>query len=249
MPDEPIFIDLADLAGVDAETYQAADRGDRQAQKVMLRKLLTKDASAAALTTGHWTSWMLRMIATGATQATSDALGSIAEAARKGQISPSEHAALDELFEQYFGPGAVGEPTARKVIHAFAGAEPETTALQLFLLADRLASGAASVPANEVWNAADGAEALNAPGVHAFFRAVWAQLTYQTDVRRAFDVGLEAVKELDEVAKRDAVYVPKVGQLAYMVSQLAETAGDQNAGVLLRVLYADQIEKFTASEQ
>ena len=50
---------------------------------------------------------MLRMIATGASQATSDALGAIAEAGRTGRITKARQDALDELFEQYFGPELV----------------------------------------------------------------------------------------------------------------------------------------------
>ena len=42
--DEPIYLDIGDLAGVDASTYAAADSGDRQAQKLMLRNLLTSQA-------------------------------------------------------------------------------------------------------------------------------------------------------------------------------------------------------------
>jgi len=109
--DEPIYIDVGELAGVDADTYAAADSGDRQAQKLMLRNLLTSEASAAALTTGHWTAWMLRMIATGDRQAIADMLGAIAEAARAHWISTAQKAALDELVEQYFGPGAVAAAT------------------------------------------------------------------------------------------------------------------------------------------
>ena len=119
MGKQPIFFDLNELSGVDAETCEAADGGDRQAQKLMLRNLMTRDASAEALTTGHWTHWMLRMIATGAREATSDALGSIAEAGRTGGITAAQKSALDELFEQYFGPGAVGSATANRALEAF----------------------------------------------------------------------------------------------------------------------------------
>ena len=136
--DEPIYIDVGELAGVDADTYAAADSGDRQAQKLMLRNLLTADASAAALTTGHWTAWMLRMIATGERQAIADMLGSIAEAAR-ARLPTEQKAALDELVEQYLGPGAVGAATVNRVRAAFAGEARESAVVDLYLLSDRLA--------------------------------------------------------------------------------------------------------------
>jgi hypothetical protein len=245
----PIFIDLAELSGVDAETYRAADRGDRQAQKLMLRRLLTSNASAEALTTKHWTHWMLRMVATGAEQATSDALGSIAEAARTGKISKAQNAALDELFEQYFGPGEVGEATARRALAAFAGKPRETKVLQLFLLADRLASGVSKVVPREVWEAALEAGKLDAPGAASFFRAVWAQLTCAEEPLKAFDAALDAIKPLVPLADSDAPYRAKLGQLALLASQIAEIAGDRNASLLLRTVYADQIAAFRASER
>lgn len=249
MANQPIFIDLADLSGVDNDTFQAADRGDRQAQKRMLRNLMTREASAEALTTRHWTDWMLRMIATGAKQATSDALGSIAEAGRSGGITQAQDAALSELFEQYFGPGTVGSATAKNVLAAFRGKRRETKVLELFLLADRLASGDSTVDATAVLDGTREADALGAPGATSFFRAVWAQLTYADDALAAFEAGLEAIKALEPLAEDDAAYAAKLGQLALMASQIAEVAGEPQAGQLLRAVHAERIAQFRASER
>ena len=245
----PLFINLADLAGVDDETFQKADRGDRQAQKVMMRNLLTQEASAEALTTQHWTHWMLRMIATGGSQAISDVLGSIAEAARKGQLSKAQHSALNELFEQYFGPGTVGAPAEKQVLAAFKGKQRETRVLKLFLLADLLASGDPSVTAHQVWAAVSEAEALGAAGVEAFFRAVWAEMTFRDDPVAAFEAGLDAAKLLEPLAEQDEVYEVKLGQLAMLAAQIADFAGEQAASTLMRVTYYDAIAKFQASQR
>lgn len=249
MADKPIFIDLAALAGVDGDTYRRADEGDRQAQKVMLRSMLTQEASAAALTTGHWTDWMLRMIATGSTQATSDALGAIAEAARQRRISSNQLAALNELFEQYFGPGVAGRATVRKAQSAFVGREPETTVLNLFMLADRLASGDPTVHPFEVWEAAEEAAALKSPGAQSFFKAVWSQMTCHDDPTSAFKAGWDALVGLERLARNDKEYQVKVGQLAILVSQISEIGGDQITATIVRTLHADAIAQFRASEQ
>lgn len=249
MADPPIFINIADLSGVDNETAEAADRGDRQAQKRMLRNLMAQDASAEALTTGHWTDWMLRMIATGAKQAISDLLGSIAEAERGGAISGSESAALNELLEQYFGPGSVGPGPAERVLAAFEGKDREVAVLELFLVADGLASGDVEIAPEIVWGAAQLADSMGAVGAASFFHAVWAQLTCREDPTAAFKVALDAAKALEPLADKDAVYQPKLGQLAILGSQIADLAGEPQAGVLLRAVYAERIQQYLAAEE
>ena len=132
----PIFINLPELVGVDDETFRAADRGDRRAQKVMLRKMLTRNASAAALTTKDWMHWVLRSFATGSEDAMGDALGSIAEAGRKGKLTAAQTDCLNRMYEEYFGPEEVGEPASSNVLAAFAGQSRELDVVNLFLLAD-----------------------------------------------------------------------------------------------------------------
>jgi hypothetical protein len=249
MANQPIYIDLASLSGVDSDTFRAADSGDRQAQKLMLRNLLTREASAEALTTGHWTDWVLRMIATGANQATSDALGSIAEAGRTGKITQAQDVALNELFEQYFGPGTVRSTTQKRVLEAFRGKHREMQVLELFLLADQLASGDSTVDPAAVLDAARRADALCAPGAASFFRAVWAQLTCADNALTAFEVALDAIKMLEPLAEGDSAYAVKLGQLALMASQIAEVAGEPQAGQLLRAVHAERIAQYRDSER
>jgi hypothetical protein len=248
MANPPTFINLSDLTGVDAETYQAADSGDRQAQKLILRNLLTREASAESLTTGHWTDWMLRQIATGARQAICDLLGSISEAERGGGITQAQASALNELIEQYLGPGSVGEGAAGRALGAFGEETREGTVVQLFLIADALASGEEMEP-QAMRTAAEVCDALKSPGAASFFRAVWAQHTCRQDPRAAFGAVLEAAKALEPLAEEDAVYRPKLGQLAILGSQIAEMTGEPQAGVLLRTIYAERVEQYLASEK
>lgn len=245
--DEPIYIDAAELAGVDASTYAAADGGDRQAQKLMLRNLLTSQASPTALTTGHWTDWMLRMIATGHEQATADMLGSISEAARTGQLSEEQKAALDELVEQYFGPGAVGVPTANRALAAFAGQVRELAVLALYLVGDRLASGE-PVALDELANALATSRALDAPAAQAFFMAVTAQMIYSDDPAAAFQLAVDAFGTYVALRDQDGVYGSKVGMTALLGSQLAVIAGEPQASMMLRAAYFDEIQAFQSAD-
>lgn len=245
--DEPIYIDIAELLGVDADTYAAADSGDVGAQKRMLREVLTSEASAEALTTGHWTTWMVRMLASGAEQATADMLGSIAEAARSGEISAEQKAALDQLVEQYFGPGAVGAPTANRVRAAFAGEDRESEVLDLYLVADRLASGEPVDPA-EVTEALTTSRSLDEPAAEAFFLAVSAQLGYQEDTYGAFESAVEALGTYVELRDQDPVYSTKVGMTALLAAQIAEIAGEPETSLFLQAAYVDDIEALAAEE-
>lgn len=248
MGDKPIFIDLSELTGVDPETFAAADGGDRQAQKKMMRKILTNDASAEALTTGHWTQWMLRASATGSNQAMADALGSIEEAGRKGTISEPQLEALHGLYEQFFGPGEVGSKASAAALTAFKGDKNALATLKLFLVADRLSSGS-EVPADEVQSAAKQAAALKAPGAEAFFRAVWAQQTFSSDPIEAFKSGLDAAESLKELGEDDPEYKVKCGQIAILINQIARAAGDSAAASLIAITYADQISAFQKSQE
>jgi len=245
--DEPIYLDIGDLAGVDAGTYAAADSGDRQAQKLMLRNLLTSQASAAALTTGHWTDWTLRMIATGDEQATADMLGSIAEAARSGELSGEQKAALDELVEQYFGPGSVGAPTANRARAAFAGETRESAVVDLYLVSDRLASGD-QVDLDELADAVATSQSLDAPATEAFFTAVTAQLSYAADPVAAFRMAVDALEKYVELREQDAIYEGKVGMTALLGSQLADIAGEPQASMMLRAAYDVEIEAFQSAD-
>jgi hypothetical protein len=248
MAQPPIFIDIGELSGVDAETYAAADAGDRQAQKLMLRNLMTRNASPLALISGDWTDWVLRMIATGSQEATSDALGSIAEAARKGEMSAEQKAALDELFEQYFGPGVVGVHIATRAMLAFATKDRALEVLQLFLLADRLGDGDPSVSLDEIDAALERAHALQSPAAEAYFMAIRAQNIYQTDIAAGFNWAVAALRTVEPLAGGDPIYTVKIGQLALFASQLAQIAGEDQASLLLRTVYVDQIQRYTESQ-
>jgi len=247
--DEPIHIDLASLAGVPSEVFEAADRGDRQAQKMVLRSLMTQDASAAALTTGHWTDWVLRAVATGSRQAIADALGAIAQAGRSGTITPVQLAALNGMYEQHFGPGEVGEPASSQVRAAFAGTEPEETVVDLFLVADRLASGSQDITASEVLQASEAAARVGSTVARAFFLAVTGQLLARSDPQAAFGYANDALKLLSEAAEDDDIYTPKVGQTAILAGQIAQIAGEPSAASLLHVIHADAIAAYQEAER
>jgi hypothetical protein len=241
-----IYIDVGELAGVDADTYAAADSGDRQAQKLMLRNLLTSQASAAALTTRHWTTWMLRSIASGQEQAIADMLGSIAEAARIGQLSTKQKSALDELIEQYFGPGAVGAPTASRAQAAFAGQELESEVLELYLIADRLASGE-PVDLGELVGAVETARSISSPAAEAFFLAVTAQMSYQADPSAAFALAIDALGIFVDLRNEDKIFDSKVGMTALLGSQLGDIAGEPETSMFLRAAYFDEIQAVSST--
>ncbi len=93
------------------------------------------------------------------------------------------------------------------------------------------------------------AEALGSPGAAAFFRAVWAQLTYRDDALQAFKVALEAIKALEPLAADDVAFQRKLGQLAILASQIADIAGEPQAGMLLRIVHAERIQQFQKSER
>ena len=187
---------------------------------------------------------MLRMIATGERQAIADMLGSIAEAARAQQLPTEQKLALDELVEQYFGPGAVGAATVNRVRAAFAG---ESAVVDLYLLSDRLASGE-PVGLDEVADAVETSEALEAPAAEAFFTAVSAQLSYSADPVAAFRLAVDALEKYVELREQDEVYAGKVGMTALLGSQLADIAGEPQASMMLRAAYFDEIQAFQSAD-
>src|SRR4029077_1929588 len=164
-------------------------------------------------------------------------------------IAQAQKSALDELFEQYFGPGVVGAATAKRVLAAFPQKSRERRTLELFLLADRLASGDSTVATSAVRDAIPVAEELGSPGAAAFFRAVWAQMTCSKNAHQAFKTAMDAIRALEPLASGDVAYQTKLGQLAMLASQISEIAGEPQAGLLLRVVHAEQIEQFKRSER
>jgi hypothetical protein len=246
---DPIFINLEELAGVDSETFAAADRGDRQAQKVMLRNLLTRRASAAALTTKDWMHWVLRGIATGTEDALGDALGSIAEAGRNGVLTEGQTQALNVMYEQYFGPEEVGEPASGNALAAFEGQPRPLAVVRLFLLADKLASALTPVTIDEIQSGVRVADQLQSAPAKGFFTAVMAQYLANESPPAALDRAMEAVGVFSELAASDDIYKVKLGQTVYLASQITEIAGEPQAGLLLRAAYADAVEAFKESQQ
>jgi hypothetical protein len=62
-----IAFDLATLTSVDPETFEAADKGNRDAQKKMLSELWKREARPEATLAKNWKPWFLRAIGAGTT--------------------------------------------------------------------------------------------------------------------------------------------------------------------------------------
>jgi tetratricopeptide (TPR) repeat protein len=249
LTEQQLYFDISTLAGVDDETFRAADSGDRSAQKKMLKNLLTSEASPESLTSGHWTDWMLRMIATGEKQATSDLLGSIDQAARTGGITIDEQRALNELIEQYFGPDEVDPGTARTALATFQGQETELSVLELFFIHDRLASGADDVSLEQIWDAVEQAKRLKAKGATAYFQAVWAERAAQDNrLHEALDAGKEAVEAYQRLVPNDPEYEQKLGMTALLTAGIADACGNHAVASFLRHQHRDSIAAFQSSE-
>lgn len=241
--DNTIIMDLQALAGVDAEVFEAADSGDRLAQKRMLSNLLMADASPQALTSNTWMHWMLRIIGTGSRQSVADALGSITQAERTGRINEAERDALVDLIEQYFGPDQINPATASTALAVFQGQEEELAVLGLFMVHDRLASDSPDATLDEVREAAEKASAMGASGAAAYFQAVWAQNVYQMgSLEESFEAAYGALESLEEIAAGDSAYERKLGQLALLTAAIAQDAGDVVTPYLLLNKYSEQIE-------
>ena len=215
--DEPIYLDIGDLAGVDANTYAAADSGDRQAQKLMLRNLLTSQASAAALTTGHWTAWMLRMIATG------ERAGDCRHARLDrggGARAASSRRSRRRRSTNWSSSTSVRARSARRRSTGRGRRSPreerESAVVDLYLVSDRLASGEPGRPRRgwpTPWRRHEALECAGRGGVlHRGHRP--AELSGRPG--RGVPAGGRCTREVRRTARAGRVYAGKVGMTALL---------------------------------
>jgi hypothetical protein len=216
------------MSGVDVETYRRADSDDRQAQKRMVRELFTRRASVAALSSEEpWTTWMLRMIASGTEQSICDLFGVIEES-RKARRLPAQQAdALDELVEQFIGPGEVRPETVALVTATFASVPLERDVIALFLAHDRLASGATDVTPAELGEAIRRADAIGSEPALTYFLSVWSQLAAQSgQLEQAIPAAQAALTLAAKLAAEDGEMQDRLGRTALLLSQLYQHAGE-----------------------
>src|SRR5688500_3474981 len=223
-----VAFNAQEMIGVDSETYQSADAGDRQAQKRLVRELFTRRASLAAVSSGEpWTTWMLRMIASGTEQSICDLFGVIDEARKARRLSPREADALDELIEQFIGPGEVRPETAALVTATFSSIALEHEVIALFLAHDRLASGAPDVTSDAIGDAIQRAETIGSEAALTFFFGVWAQYAAQSgQLAQAIEAARAALMLAAKLAAADEELQDRLGRTALLLSQLYQYAGE-----------------------
>lgn len=243
-----IMINLDELLGVDPETMRRADAGDRLAQKTILRKLWTRDASPKALaSTESWMVWVLRMIGAGTRQTIADVWGVVEVQRATGTLSAEHADAIDQLIEQFVGPGTVNEETRDLVRATFAQGSLESAVVELFLLHDRLASGDPSVSIAEMAHGAQVSELLGADGARAFFLGVLAQHVAQAGyLDDAIQLAEEVLVVCERLAEADPEYERRVGVTAMLLAQLYGFAGDGARSDAITTHYADAINAYTA---
>ena len=232
-----VAFNAQEMTGVDTDAYQSADEGDRQAQKRLVRELFTRRASLAALSSEEpWTTWMLRMIASGTEQSICDLFGVIDES-RKARRLPAEQAdALDELIEQFIGPGEVGPETATLVTATFDSEPLERDVIALFLAHDRLASGATDVTPAELQDAIQRADAIGSEAALTYFLSVWSQLAAQAgQLEQAMSAAQAALTLAAKLAAEDAEMQDRLGRTALLLSQLYQHAGEPALAAAVQV--------------
>jgi hypothetical protein len=238
-----VAFNAQEMTGVDADTYRDADEGDRQAQKRMVRELFTRRASLAALSSEQpWTTWMLRMIASGSEQSICDLFGVIDES-RKARRLPAQQAdALDELVEQFIGPGEVRPETVARVTETFAPVPLERDVIALFLAHDRLASGATDVTPAELQDAIQRADAIGSEAALTYFLSVWAQLAAQGgQLEQAISAAQAALTLAAKLAAEDAEMQDRLGRTALLLSQLYQHAGEPALAAAVQVEHYDAV--------
>ena len=240
---QPAF-NVQEMIGVGPDTYQSGDEGDRQAQKRMVRELFTRRASLAALSSEQpWTTWMLRMIASGTEQSICDLFGVI-DASRKGRrLSAQQADALDELIEQFIGPGEVRPETVALVTATFVSVPLERDVIALFLTHDRLASGATDVAPAELGEAIQRAEAIGSEPALTYFLSVWSQLAAQAgQLQQAISAAQAALTLAAKLAAEDAEMQDRLGRTALLLSQLYQHAGEPALAVAVQVEHYDAVQ-------
>jgi tetratricopeptide (TPR) repeat protein len=246
-----VMMNVQEIAGVDEDTFQRADAGDRQAQKRMLRNLLVKDASAAVFTRGKaWTDWMLRAIGTPSQQAMADLLGAVEFAHKQRLLADPAAEAVFEMIEQYMGPGEVGDEYAAAALETFPTKSTERRVIALFLLHDRLASGGSAVSIKDIEGGVRAARGLHARGAEAYFRGVWCQYTAQRgDIKRAVKEAWPVLETYAALSADDHEYAERVGMMATMLYQLCNYAKDKRGIQRLQTEYGRAMRDYAAQRE
>jgi hypothetical protein len=242
--EQSIVVNVQDMLGVDSDTYRRADSGDRQALKRLVREVFTRRASVAALSSREpWTTWMLRMIASGGEQSICDLFGVIDEARKVGRLPPEQANALDELLEQFIGPGQVRAETADRVTAMFAPVPIERDVIALFLAHDRLASGAPDVTLGQIEQSIRLAEKIGSEAALTFFVGVWSQYAAQAGhLDDAISAASRALELATSLAGKDKEFEDRLGRTALLLAQLRKFAGQPAIAAAIETEYHEAIE-------
>jgi hypothetical protein len=244
-----VIVDVQGLSGVSAETYQAADAGDRQAMKKILRNMWTRDATVEAISSPlPWADWMLRMIGAGTPQSIADLFGVIDQMRKRSRLTDIEADALDRLLEQYIGPDEVDETTARTVLDTFAGAEREHRVLELFMTHDQLASHERPVPISEVQRAVTQADELGSLAARTYFAGVWCEKAAQLGaVESAVAELWNVLGQLETLADEDPEFSDRIGVTALLLRQLCQQTNDARGIAIIDASYMDAMQAYLAN--
>ncbi len=244
-----IVVDAQKLAGVDAETWELADAGDRQSMKLILRNLSTREASIAALVSPlPWTEWMLRLIGCGTRQAFSDLLGVINESRKKGLLSKTEAEALNRLLEQYVGPGEVDEASAHAARDAFSEKPREHNVLDLFMIYDQITSQGREVPISEIQRAIRLAQDLGSVGAEAYYTSFWCEravslVEFASVKATAWDV----LKKYEDLATQDSEFIEQMGLMALLLRQWCQSFNDEEEIARIDLRYMNAMQTYLSN--
>jgi hypothetical protein len=241
---------MPELLGVDNETFAAADSGDRQAQKKMLRTMWTREASPKALASSlPWTHWLLRMIGSGTQQTISDVFGVIDGQRKTGALPSAKADALDQLIEQFVGPGTVDDATAAHVRKTFPSGK-EQMVIELFLLHDRLASGDPGISLTEIQAGVEVSESLNSTDAYVFFIGVFAQYLAQAGyLEEAIVAAEKALDTAESLAAKDNEYTNRLGVSAILLRQLYGYSNNVRGVANIDAKYRKAMEAYNASHE
>jgi hypothetical protein len=205
--------------------------------------MFTRRASLAAVSSDEpWTTWMLRMIACGTEQSICDLFGVIDESRKARRLSPDEADALDELVEQFIGPGEVRQETAELATSVFDAMPLEREVIALFLAHDRLASGAPDVGPAEIAVSIGRAEAIGSEEALTFFLGVWAQYAAQSgELEQAIEAARAAVALAAKLAAADTELQDRLGRTALLLSQLYEFAGEPALSAAVQIEHYEAV--------
>lgn len=228
--DSHIAVDLGSMAGVDADTFAAADDGDRDAQKRMLSALWQRSASPESTLARDWKPWLLRAIGSGTQASLSDVLGAIEAVRGTDQLDAEQADAIVTLVERYVGPGAIESTFASSAHQVFADDVQSRTVIDLFVLHDAIASGE-RCSIEDVLDAAGHAFDLAAPAAAAHFLGVAAERAFREgDNGQAYQHAGRALELCRQATLEDPEYCNRTARTAFLFAQTANRQRQADEG-------------------